>query len=66
MLTDGEPGRGEVLARLRIGEGEEPQVRLGRDFDLDGELVDRLAQIEGLANVALTPRRGAAQLKLVA
>jgi DNA polymerase-3 subunit alpha len=66
VLTDGEPGRGEVLARLRIGEGEEPQVRLGRDFDLDGELVDRLAQIEGLANVALTPRRGAAQLKLVA
>jgi DNA polymerase-3 subunit alpha len=65
-LTEGEKGRGEVLARLAVGEGEEPVVRLGRDFDLDGELVDRLAHIEGLANVSLTPRRGAAQLRLVA
>jgi DNA polymerase-3 subunit alpha len=65
-LTEGEKGRGEVLARLAVGEGEEPVVRLGRDFDLDGELVDRLAQIEGVANVSLTPRRGAAQLRLVA
>jgi DNA polymerase-3 subunit alpha len=65
-LTEGEKGRGEVLARLAVGEGEDPVVRLGRDFDLDGELVDRLAQIEGVANVSLTPRRGTAQLRLVA
>jgi DNA polymerase-3 subunit alpha len=65
-LSQGEPGRGEVLARLRIGEGSEPLVRLGRDFDLDGELAERLAHIDGLENVSLTTRRGPAHLKLVA
>jgi DNA polymerase-3 subunit alpha len=65
-LRDGEAGRGEVLARLRTDEGTQPLVRLGRDFDLDGELAERLAHIDGLANVALTTRRGQAQLKLVA
>jgi DNA polymerase-3 subunit alpha len=65
-LTPGEPGRGEVLARLRIGEATDPLVRLGRDFDLDGELAERLAHVEGLANVALTTRRGQANLRLVA
>jgi DNA polymerase-3 subunit alpha len=65
-LIEGEAGRGEVLARLRIGEGTDPLVRLGRDFDLDGELAERLAHIDGLANVALTTRRTQAQLRLVA
>ena len=65
-LREGQPGRGEVLARLRIGEGSEPLVRLGRDFDLDGELAERLAHIDGLAQISLTTRMGPARLKLVA
>ncbi|MXO61362.1 DNA polymerase III subunit alpha [Altererythrobacter salegens] len=65
-LSDGAEGRGEVLARLHIGEPQEPLVRLGRDFELDGELVDRLALVDGLENVSLTPRKGAANLRLVA
>jgi DNA polymerase-3 subunit alpha len=65
-LADGEAGRGEVVARLRIDEGPDPFVRLGRDFDLDGELAERLAHIDGLANISLTARRGPANLKLVA
>jgi DNA polymerase-3 subunit alpha len=65
-LRDGEPGRGEVLARLHIGAATDPTVRLGRDFDLDGELAERLAQIDGLANVSLTTRRGQPNLRLVA
>jgi DNA polymerase-3 subunit alpha len=65
-LTDGEAGRGEVLARLCINAGTDPLVRLGRDFDLDGELAERLAHVDGLANVALTTRRTQAQLRLVA
>jgi DNA polymerase-3 subunit alpha len=65
-LTEGEAGRGEVLARLRIGEEQNPLVRLGRDFDLDGELAERLAHIDGLAQISLTTRRGQARLKLVA
>src|SRR5690606_41860699 len=65
-LTEGSAGRGEVLARLCLEEGRAPLVRLGRDFDLDGELAERLVHIEGLANVSLTTRRGPSHLRLVA
>ncbi len=66
LLQRGADGRGEVLARLRTGTGQEPLVRLGRDFQLDGEVAERLASLEGLANVSLTARRGTGHLKLVA
>ncbi len=65
-LTEGEAEKGEVVARLCIGEAREPEVRLGRHFVLDGELAERLAHIEGLANVSLTSRRGPSHLRLVA
>jgi len=65
-LNEGEPGRGEVLARLCIGVSPEPVVRLGRDFTLDGDLAEQLAQIDGLSNLSLTTRRGPAHLRLVA
>jgi DNA polymerase-3 subunit alpha len=65
-LTEGEEQRGEVLVRLCIGASREPQVRLGRGFGLDGELAERLAQIDGLANISLTSRPGRSQLRLVA
>ena len=58
--------KGEVLARLRTGGVNEPLLRLGSDFQLDGELVERLASVEGIGNVALTARRGADHLRLVA
>ena len=66
LLVGGADGRGEVFARLRTGGEVEPTVRLGRDFQLDGDLAERLASVEGLANVALTARRGQANLRLVA
>ena len=65
-LTEGEQERGEVLVRLRVGEAREPQLRLGRRFELDGELAERLAQIDGLANVSLVTRPGPSHLRLVA
>jgi DNA polymerase-3 subunit alpha len=65
-LAEGEAGRGEVLARLRIGDGAGPLLRLGRDFELGGELAERLAEIEGLSGISLTARRGASRLRLVA
>ena len=68
-LADGEPGngKGEVLVRLLIGDEREPVLRLGRDFILDGELAERLAEVEGLSKVMLKPQRGgAAALRLVA
>ncbi|MEO7568476.1 MAG: DNA polymerase III subunit alpha, partial [Croceibacterium sp.] len=66
VLIEGEPGRGEVLALLRVGEADDPLVRLGRNFDLDGELAETLSVIEGLSSVSLTARRSASHLKLVA
>jgi DNA polymerase-3 subunit alpha len=66
LLLPGEPGRGEVLARLRTGDTNEPLLRLGTDFQLDGDLVERLAIVEGIANVALTAKRGGDHLRLVA
>jgi DNA polymerase-3 subunit alpha len=65
-LTEGEAEKGEVRARLCIGEAREPLVLLGRHFALDGELAERLAHVEGLANVALTTQRGSPRLRLVA
>lgn len=44
----------------------EPSLLLGRDYALDGELVEALSQIAGLANISFSPIRGGAQMKLVA
>ena len=56
LLPREEGGKGEVLARLRTGGPKEPLIRLGNDFKLDSDLIERLIPIEGLANVALTAR----------
>jgi DNA polymerase-3 subunit alpha len=65
MLVAGAPGRGEVNASLHLGDDLVKKMRLGRDFVLDGELVDRIAEIEGVANVQLKAERGPS-LRLVA
>ena len=59
-------GTGEVLARLHTGDGTGPLLRLGSDFQIDGELAERIATIDGIANVSLTARRGQNHLRLVA
>ena len=66
MLPLGRAGHGEVLVRLRIGEPSDPQMLLGRDFALDGELLEKLGTIPGLGDVTLAPIRGAGHLRLVA
>jgi DNA polymerase-3 subunit alpha len=66
MLPRGEDGRGEVIVSVRTGIGKPARIRLGSDFHLDGEIAERLASVEGLANVALSARRGGANLRLVA
>ncbi len=65
-LATAETAPGVVLVRLVLDAEREAMVRLGRRFVLNGELVDRLAGIEGLENVELAPARGRANLKLVA
>ncbi|MCB5424648.1 DNA polymerase III subunit alpha [Altererythrobacter sp. CC-YST694] len=65
-LLPGNPGCGEVMARLNAGPDLRPLVRLGRDFALDGELVDRLSDIEGLIVGDFKPQGGRSNLRLVA
>ena len=65
-LAEGAPGHGEVLVRLKMEGGAEPLLRLGRDFELDGELAERLAEVDGLSGISLTARRGPSRLRLVA
>ncbi|GGD94237.1 DNA-directed DNA polymerase [Tsuneonella deserti] len=65
LLETGADGRGEVRVRLRTGSEHEPQLILGRNYQLDGELAERLASVPGLANVQLSTQR-APSLRLVA
>jgi DNA polymerase III subunit alpha len=59
-------GSSEVVVRLALAAGGHAQVRLGRDFILNGDLAERLAAVDGLDNVALVPLKGKARLRLVA
>nr|WP_298928241.1 DNA polymerase III subunit alpha [uncultured Erythrobacter sp.] len=65
-LGTGEKAPGEVLVRLILDADEEAFVHLGHNFILDGDLAERLAEVEGIENVQLGPLRGRANLKLVA
>ena len=65
-LQPGSEAPGEVVVRLAMASGEDATVRLGTGFQLDGEMAERIAAIEGIANVRLEPVRGSARLKLVA
>ncbi len=56
LLPRAADARGEVLARLRIGGGRELMIRLGNDFRLDSELIERLLPVQGLGNVALSAK----------
>jgi hypothetical protein len=56
LLPRSEGGKGEVIARLRTGTPREPTIRLGANFALDSEVIERLIPVEGLANVTLTAR----------
>ena len=64
-LPRAEDATGEVLARLILGEGREATMLLGRDFALDGELADKLVEIEGVSGAALSARSAKA-LRLAA
>ena len=65
MLPAGEKGKGEVLARLRMPSGNDPLMRLGDAFSLDGELAERVQDIPGIAKVALSAIPQGRHLRLV-
>ncbi len=58
MLPRG--GKSEVVLRIALAAGGHADVRIGRDFLLDGELASALGRIEGVTDVSLsaqeTPR----------
>ena len=56
LLPRAADARGEVFARLRTGGPREPLIRLGNNFCLDGELIERLLPVQGLGNVALSAK----------
>ncbi len=66
MLETGADGRGEVQARIKTEEKTSATVLLGEDFQLDGELAEKLVEVDGLANVELKPKRAGLHLRLVA
>ncbi|NYH93941.1 DNA polymerase III subunit alpha [Novosphingobium marinum] len=66
LLPRGEKRRGEVVANLLLGDGTRQPVRLGWDFALDGDLVERLAAIDGIGNLSLKPQRPGGHLKVAA
>jgi DNA polymerase-3 subunit alpha len=62
----GASAKGEVVATLKTGDPVQPQLRLGQDFALDGDLVEVIAAIDGVTVLSFAPQRGRAQLRLVA
>ena len=59
------PGRSINATQKTTGGESEPEMILGRSYQLDGDLAERLTGIEGLANVQLSTQR-APNLRLVA
>jgi DNA polymerase-3 subunit alpha len=66
LMRPGARGSGEVIATLHLGQGREQQVRLGRDFALDGEFAEQLQSVTGISNVSLTAKRGPEGVRLAA
>jgi DNA polymerase-3 subunit alpha len=65
-LSMRDAAQGEVIVELALLEGGSATMRLGRDFRVDGDLVERLRQIDGIEEVTLAPLRGERRLRLVA
>ncbi|WP_341713826.1 DNA polymerase III subunit alpha, partial [Erythrobacter sp.] len=65
-LTATGEGCDEVQATMLTGAETPPLMILGRTFNVDGNLAERLASVLGLAKVQLTARRAGSHLRLVA
>jgi DNA polymerase-3 subunit alpha len=65
-LPRGPEGKGEVVVSLHLAGGKKADLRLGRDFMLEGAVAERLSGVAGLSDVQLSVRRGAGRLRLVA
>ena len=63
IVGDQRGGRGQILVRTTIADGE-AELILGRDFRLDGELAQKIGNLDGIRSVSLksadNPRLAAA------
>ena len=57
-------GRSEIVVRATLENGGHADIRLGRDFLIDGELAGAIARIVGVSDVSLAPHE-APRLALV-
>ncbi len=49
--------KGEVRVKLHLANGEQPVLRLGKDFALDAALAERIMPMAGISNVILGAKR---------
>jgi DNA polymerase III subunit alpha len=56
LLAGARGGRSEIRVRARLHDGKIARVRLGRDFQIDAELIERLVHIEGVVHHQFAPR----------
>jgi DNA polymerase-3 subunit alpha len=56
LLAGNRGGRGEVRIRARADDGRIASLRLGRDFQIDAETIERLGALPGVAGVQMPAR----------
>ena len=66
LLRPGTSGAGEIIATLNLDDGRKQLVRLGRDFALDGEFVEQLANVDGLTIGEFKAKRGPERMQRAA
>lgn len=55
LLAGERGGRGEIWIKAGLDGAREAVIRLGRDFALDGELAERMKEVQGVRGVELSP-----------
>ncbi len=55
LLSGERGGRGEIWIKADLGPQDHALIRLGRDFALDGELAERIKEVQGITDVELSP-----------
>ena len=56
ILSGARGGRAEVRLRTRMENGQIASLRLGRDFQIDAEVMERLGSIPGVAGIVMPER----------
>ena len=55
IVTPLQGGKSELIIKTRTADGHWTRIALGRSYQLDASLLDKLKAIDGIANVELAP-----------